>query len=97
MSPLELTVTDVRQHTYCPRIPYYRYTMPLERPTTAKMDLGKEEHGISRIRLHVFTGREYGCRTFFRVYFFIRDCTSLSSRNRRDHFCQCVSLFHILY
>jgi CRISPR-associated exonuclease Cas4 len=40
----ELTVTDVRQHVYCPRIPYYRYTMPLERPVTPKMDLGKEEH-----------------------------------------------------
>lgn len=44
MSLPEFDVTDVRQHVYCPRIPYYRYTMPLERPVTAKMDLGKEEH-----------------------------------------------------
>ena len=44
MSPLELTVTDIRQHVYCPRIPYYQYTMPLERPVTAKMDIGKAEH-----------------------------------------------------
>jgi CRISPR-associated exonuclease Cas4 len=57
---LELTVTDVRQFTYCPRIPYYRYTMPLERPVTAKMDLGKEEHASTTAREARRTLRAYG-------------------------------------
>jgi CRISPR-associated exonuclease Cas4 len=48
--PLELTVGDVRQHTYYQRIPYYRYILPLERPVTAKMDLGKEEHETTTAR-----------------------------------------------
>ena len=62
MSPLELTVTDIRQHTYCPRIPYYQYTMPLERPTTAKMDLGKEEHETTSAKEARRTLKAYGIK-----------------------------------
>ncbi len=60
MSHLELTVTDIRQHTYCPRIPYYRYVMPLERPVTAKMDLGKEEHETTSVKEARRTLKAYG-------------------------------------
>jgi CRISPR-associated exonuclease Cas4 len=60
LSHLELTVTDVRQHTYCPRIPYYRYVMPLERPVTAKMDLGKEEHETTSVKEARRTLKAYG-------------------------------------
>ncbi|HEX5973820.1 MAG TPA: CRISPR-associated protein Cas4 [Rubrobacteraceae bacterium] len=60
MSHLELIVTDIRQHTYCPRIPYYRYVMPLERPVTAKMDLGKEEHETTSVKEARRTLRAYG-------------------------------------
>ena len=59
---LDLTVTDVRQHTYCPRIPYYCYTMPLERPTTAKMDLGKEEHETTSAKEARRTLKAYGIK-----------------------------------
>lgn len=62
MSPLDLTVTDVRQHVYCPRIPYYRYTMPLERPVTAKMDLGKEEHESTSAKEARRTLKAYGIK-----------------------------------
>ncbi len=62
MNPLDLTVTDVRQHVYCPRIPYYRYTMPLERPTTAKMDLGKEEHESTSAKEARRTLKAYGIK-----------------------------------
>lgn len=27
---LEVTVTDLKQHAYCPRIPYYQYVLPLQ-------------------------------------------------------------------
>jgi CRISPR-associated exonuclease Cas4 len=60
LSHLELTVTDIRQHTYCPRIPYYRYVMPLERPVTAKMDLGKEEHETTSAKEARRTLKAYG-------------------------------------
>lgn len=56
----ELTVTDIRQHVYCPRIPYYRYTMPLERPVTAKMNLGKEEHETTSAKEARRTLKTYG-------------------------------------
>ncbi len=62
MSHLELTVTDIRQHTYCPRIPYYRYTMPLERPVTAKMDIGKEEHESTSAKEARRTLKAYGIK-----------------------------------
>ncbi len=62
MSPLELTVSDIRQHAYCPRIPYYRYAMPLERPVTAKMDLGKEEHETTSAKEARRTLKAYGIK-----------------------------------
>ena len=62
MSPLDLTVTDVRQHTYCPRIPYYRYVMPLEHPVTAKMDIGKEEHETTSAKEARRTLKAYGIK-----------------------------------
>ena len=35
-----LKVTDLKQYTYCPRIPYYQYCLPAVRPTTYKMEAG---------------------------------------------------------
>ena len=59
---LDLTVTDIRQHLYCPRIPYYRYILPLERPVTAKMDLGKEEHETTSARESRRSLKAYGIK-----------------------------------
>lgn len=43
--PLTLTVSDVKQYPYCPRIVYYSYLLPVRaRPTTYKMEEGKREH-----------------------------------------------------
>lgn len=41
---LPLAVSDVRQHVYCARIPFYRLGLRLHRPTTFKMEEGKREH-----------------------------------------------------
>lgn len=41
---LIFTVTDLRQYTYCPRIVYYTYCLPLIRPTTYKMEAGIAAH-----------------------------------------------------
>ena len=39
-----LTVTDIRQFVYCPRIVYYTLGLDLPRPLTAKMAAGTAEH-----------------------------------------------------
>lgn len=38
-----LTVTDVKNYAYCPRVVYYHYFLP-HRPVTGKMKEGKLEH-----------------------------------------------------
>ena len=38
---LELTVTDLKQWAYCPRIPFYRYVLPVDAVRTHKMARGK--------------------------------------------------------
>nr|BBH92008.1 CRISPR-associated protein Cas4 [Thermogemmatispora argillosa] len=39
-----LDVTDLKQYTCCPRLIYYRYTLPTIRPLTFAMQAGKESH-----------------------------------------------------
>jgi CRISPR-associated exonuclease Cas4 len=41
---LTLTVTDVKNFVYCPRVVYFMYCLP-QRPLTYKMAEGKLEHG----------------------------------------------------
>jgi CRISPR-associated exonuclease Cas4 len=38
----ELTVTDLKQWVYCPRIPYYHHVMPVEFARTYKMERGRD-------------------------------------------------------
>jgi len=42
--PFALTVSDVRQYLYCPRIVYWTYVQPVEKPTWYKMERGKASH-----------------------------------------------------
>jgi CRISPR-associated exonuclease Cas4 len=39
-----ITVTDLKQYTYCPRVLYYERCLPHVRPRTYMMDAGKEAH-----------------------------------------------------
>jgi len=41
---LTLTVGDIKQFVYCPRVVYFTYALPWRRPTTYKMHEGKLEH-----------------------------------------------------
>lgn len=41
---LPLTVSDVKQYVYCPRVVYYTYHLSIRRPVTFKMEEGKREH-----------------------------------------------------
>lgn len=38
------TVTDLKQHAYCPRILYYHRCLPDVRPVTLKMEIGIRRH-----------------------------------------------------
>jgi CRISPR-associated exonuclease Cas4 len=42
--PVWFTVTDLKQYTYCPRVVFYTYCLPLIRPTTYKMESGIAAH-----------------------------------------------------
>lgn len=60
---LELTVSDVRQQAYCPRIPYFRLGLRLpHRPLTYKMTEGILEHRQVEVLEHRRTLRAYGLR-----------------------------------
>jgi CRISPR-associated exonuclease Cas4 len=39
-----LTVTDLKQYAYCPRVVFYEKCLPHVRPRTYKMDAGKARH-----------------------------------------------------
>lgn len=39
---LAFTVTDVKQWAYCPRIPFYRYVLPVKVPPTYRMERGRD-------------------------------------------------------
>ncbi len=57
---MSFTVTDVRQFSYCPRIPYYTYVVPLARPVTRKMREGQEVHREQGERERRRTLSKYG-------------------------------------
>lgn len=60
-APLALTVSDVRQYVYCPRIPYYRLGLRLpHRFVTADMHEGIRAHAETTEREHRRTLRAYG-------------------------------------
>ncbi len=42
--PIKLTVSDVKQYFYCPRVVFYTYCLHTKRPTTYKMKEGSLEH-----------------------------------------------------
>lgn len=72
MEPV-LKVSDIKQYLYCPRIVYFTYVLPVEKKTTPKMEIGKEEHlktarleGRRRLRAYGLTEGE----RFFNTYLF---------------------------
>lgn len=44
------TVTDLKQFTYCPRVVFYTYCLPLLRPETFKMQESQQAHQEERVR-----------------------------------------------
>ncbi len=65
-----LTVTDVRQYLYCPRVVYYTYCMPVKRPTTVtyKMIEGQKQHEEAADRERRRSLRAYGLKEGERLF-----------------------------
>lgn len=59
---LFFTVTDLKQYTYCPRVVYYTYCLPLIRPTTYKMEAGIKAHEKAGKRERRRTLSAYGLK-----------------------------------
>lgn len=68
-SKIGLTVTDIKQYIYCPRIIYYTYVMPVQKKTSFKMDYGKRQHDemdrLEKRRKFTSYGFGEGERIFF--------------------------------
>ena len=63
-----LEVTDVKQYTYCPRIPYYRYCLPMIRPVTYGMEAGIRSHRVEQAREERRSLKVYGLEAGERVF-----------------------------
>jgi CRISPR-associated exonuclease Cas4 len=61
-----VTVTELRQFTYCPRVVYFMGMLP--RPITGKMHEGKQAHGDEEERERRRSLRPYGLRGGERHY-----------------------------
>ncbi len=59
---LELTVSDVKQYVYCPRVVYFTSCRQLRRPVTYKMAEGQLEHEDVEAKEHRRSLRAYGVR-----------------------------------
>jgi CRISPR-associated exonuclease Cas4 len=57
---LVFTVTDLKQYTYCPRVVFYTYCLPLIRPTTYKMESGIAAHDKAAEKARRRTLSAYG-------------------------------------
>lgn len=44
VSQMMLTASDIKQFVYCPRIPYFRYVLPVPSVPTEQMLAGRERH-----------------------------------------------------
>src|SRR5439155_12422449 len=82
---LGLTVSDVRQHVYCPRIPYFRLALRLpHRFVTYKMQEGILEHHRTEQLEHRRSLRAYGLADGERSYDLMLHSERLSLGGRLD-------------
>ncbi len=83
-SDFELVVSDVKQYAYCPRIPFYRYALPVERRATFKMEHGKTEHlNLERLESRRKL-RRYGLESGERLFNVLLQSSKLGLVGRLD-------------
>jgi len=84
MSNWLLEVTDLKQHTYCPRIVYYRYCLPRIRPVTYSMEEGIRSHMEEDQREERRSLRTYGLTEGERAFHLALQSTNLGLTGRVD-------------
>lgn len=62
-----VTVTDLKQWAYCPRVVFYQYCMPRLRPMTYRMEAGLGAHEEEKVRERRRTGQLYGLPDAVRI------------------------------
>jgi CRISPR-associated exonuclease Cas4 len=78
------TVTDLKQYSFCPRIVYYTYCLPLIRPTTYKMEAGISAHEGAGERARRRTLAAYGLKQGERHFDVLLKSEELGLRGRLD-------------
>jgi len=81
---LIFTVTDLKQYTYCPRVVFYSYCLPLLRPTTYKMEAGIAAHEKAGRREQRRTLAAYGLEEGKRHFDVWVESSILGLRGRVD-------------
>ncbi len=77
-------VTDLKQYSYCPRIVFYTYCLPLIRPVTFKMEEGRAAHDEEMARERRRTLALYGLEEGIRHYHVWLESAELGLRGRVD-------------
>ena len=57
---MNIRVSDIKQHFYCPRVVYHTYYTAVQRPTTHPMQLGAIEHEVLSVLERRRTLSRYG-------------------------------------
>src|SRR5438876_31102 len=77
-------VSDLKQYAYCPRIVYYSYGTPLERPTTFKMEHGQAAHDKTEELERRRSLRAYRLTQGEREYDAVLESAALGLRGKLD-------------
>ena len=81
---LVFTITDLKQYSYCARIVYYTYCLPLIRPVTYKMEAGITAHEQAASRERRRTLAAYGLADGEREFDVWVESAALGLRGRID-------------
>lgn len=77
-------VTDLKQWAYCPRVVYYEFCLPNVRPTTYKMEAGREAGLAEQERERRRSLRTYGLETGRREFEVSLLSSTLGLRGKPD-------------
>ena len=81
---LIFTVTDLKQYSYCPRVVFFTYCLPLIRPVTYKMESGIAAHEKASTRERRRTLAAYGLTQGERHFDIRVESSILGLRGRID-------------
>ena len=84
MDDVVLTVTDLKQWLYCPRVAYYQRCLPNVRPTTFRMAYGRGAHEDEADRERRRSLRTYGLDSGERSFDVAVASSSLGLRGKVD-------------